>query len=507
MTLNVSGSNPAAAQETTTKKPENQNQNNNTTTTKSVSIFSWYDKNTDEKVNNSDDSTTKSLFKLNSGALNSLKPKETPEGSNLLATIKSKAQGKVNINTMFSGLVDKFNFHVGKETIEQKDDEDISSKQELAQGTLNNKVETAANQENASINEQISNAYQEALDQFAKEVKEAEENANAGEIKNDEGYGDNIDENGNNKHSLKGSSKDGKESTEVFAEQDTSKDTRVDYGEMSSSFNFDTANIKSNVDINTKGGQVIENATNYDVNTEFNRLKQQFNANIGSKTITKKNPEDDIQSKINEATTKLNSKAESAAKKYNDKINKQVGDEKARRLEIAYQQYLKDPKSVEQQSNDIDEAATAKEGAKQSDQINDRDVTKVPSDYQPRTKGSSSGTSSLGVKLAEKGLDTFFDGLKDLITGGDKTDGASDTDGKNNKSADNTNAYKRYKRMGVPDALAKYMANNDNVSPAGYSGGKITHVMVKSADGNSSTLSLNELSDWIKKQKPDQATT
>ncbi|MGN1153622.1 MAG: hypothetical protein ACI4S3_06305 [Candidatus Gastranaerophilaceae bacterium] len=480
----------------------------NTETTKQISVFSTYD--TDKNTNvDKNDTKTKSLFKLNTSALNANKPASMADNDKSLAAIRQAAIGKVNVQNMFTSLVDKFNFHVGKETIVQKNDEDISVRQQTVAGTLNNKVETAANQENISINQKISDAYQQALDEIAKELANTTEKTNLKgltanviegeptEIDNPEGYGDNIGEDGKNKHSSNGDTKIDKTTTEVFSSYDTApKDKHVKYNEVgSTTFSF-TSQVNSHVDTTTEGGYIIDAATNYDVKTEFEKLAQQFDANVGSETIKTKG-ENVNQSDINKAQQELDKKANDKAKQYNDKINKQVANEKGKRLEQAYQQYLKDPKSVEVQVLD-NQGAVADTDFK-------GEVKDVPNNYEAKrtdTEDYKPAGNDEATQLVSKTLDTLLTNLFDLD--GNTTDYGSKEvrDGKESSTFDK-NKFAQYKKYGVSPAIARFMADSANgVTPAAYDeNGKITKVTVKNDNGQTITMNVKDLEDYINKDK------
>ena len=390
-------------------------------TKEEVSVFSSYDGNKDAKINYQE-ATSTSIFgatQVKDPGSNIKAPTQTSDGKEIdqnkfqsIMKFDLNKAGEKALKNAYNSVKGNLSHVVTKLTIESPKSEesggsDRQAKMNDASQALDQRVSTSLSGAMNQVNANLMTAYQEAIQSALTEyeAQQAQENGDSGKAEGEEPDVKNGKDNSSvdpttvSKDDFDTSSNPNAKTDKITVNStydNSPKDEKVNYQEMSGSFKFnnrvqvltDNKDALSAVgDINAKGQQM------------FTEALQTFSANVGSKTIKGKNAQD--ASKLADATNKLNQKAESAAtnaqRKANDQVNQSLQKEvnqtisntlngvKSKEPEKEAQPTVEKPTSEETEQTPVEKEQTPVE------KEDNKGVQEEPKTKTPIAKGKTVG--------------------------------------------------------------------------------------------------------------------
>lgn len=162
---------PATTNPSVDNQPENPKE---TVETEKISVFSNYDTSQDGQINNAD-TKHQSIFQLDTGKLNALKPTNISDNASNLSSIRKIANAQIGgVSNKFSAMVTDFAAKIGSKTITQKVGDNFKAQNEAEiqsiTSDLNAKVENKINEMSNKYNQMVLDLYSQALNDVAQQI-------------------------------------------------------------------------------------------------------------------------------------------------------------------------------------------------------------------------------------------------------------------------------------------------------------------------------------------------
>lgn len=520
----------------------------NQTAVSNISVFSGYDTNKDKTVNykeaNSFNLFGQAKVEQNDSVLNSFGDASFQSRVKSIAVnsfaSKMPKMFKNALQQNFSAVANLF----AQVTNSDKNEKD--SRISTEQSKLDKIVTDEAAKTTKSANEIIQKAYQEALIEAVK-LANTDNSAGSGE---EALTADDISKKltGKNKNE-----KDGKTNIELTKTAYSTYDTSMDGVVNSTEANINNININNYLNSQVTGD--LRGAIEADLKAVYDIKTQAFSINSGSKEVTGKN-----EKEINKNVEKFAKKADKAVEKQTKTFLKQLdSDLKAQvnntissmgtdggldgrerpisandgenTVSILNGQCLYNGKPATFKSDKKGGGTVTAEATKGNDtyevtfnisadgKITNRDETLKSLAKELQNEGAvtdsdvtkddvvqlsakhvskspkAEGYTNEGNTPEEKLINGLMDRLFDFSTDTNNVEKVSEDDNKN-KTFDK-NRFNRYKKAGVSNILARYMADSANgITPAGYNNGKITKVKVQQ-NGISKIIDIKDLQQFM----------